>query len=94
MLYEPFYQESKKDIDKQYPLIKIGMGGAGGKIEHDGFKVNYTFYIFGKQIPLKNISLLKTKINKETVYGNIGQDVIRQFDKMTLNFDQMFVKFD
>jgi predicted aspartyl protease len=94
MLYAPFYQESKNDIDKQYQLVKIGMGGAGGKIEHDGFKVNHTFHIFGKQIPLKNVSLLKTKINKETVYGNIGQDVIRQFKKMTLNFNQMFIKFD
>ncbi|AOM80105.1 retropepsin-like aspartic protease [Pedobacter steynii] len=94
MLYAPFYQENKKNIDKQYQSVKIGMGGAGGKIEHEGFKVNHTFHILGRQVPLKNVSLLKAKINKETVYGNIGQDVIRQFSKMILNFNQMFIKFD
>lgn len=81
-------------MDAKYQLTKIGMGGAGGKIEHDGFKVDHTFHILGKPILLKNISVLKTKINKETVYGNIGQDVIKQFKKMTLNFDHMFIKFD
>lgn len=94
ILYAPFYQENQKNIDKQYKTTKIGMGGAGGKIEYDGFKIDHTFHILGKPVPLKNISVLKNKINKETVYGNIGQDVIRQFSKMTLNFDQMFIKFD
>lgn len=94
MLYAPFYLENKKDIDKQYQAVKIGMGGAGGKAEYDGFKINHTFTILGKPISLKNVSLLKNKINKEMIYGNIGQDVIRQFNKMTLNFDQMFIKFD
>ncbi|SIS59026.1 Aspartyl protease [Chryseobacterium ureilyticum] len=94
ILYAPFYLENKKNMDAKYQLTKIGMGGAGGKIEHDGFKVDHTFHILGKPILLKNISVLKTKINKETVYGNIGQDVIKQFKKMTLNFDHMFIKFD
>ncbi|MGG7437174.1 retropepsin-like aspartic protease [Chryseobacterium arthrosphaerae] len=94
ILYAPFYQENKKNIDAQYKPSKISMGGAGGKAEYDGFKVNHTFHILGKEIPLKDISLLKSKINKENVYGNMGQDVIRQFNTMTLNFDQMFIKFD
>lgn len=94
MLYAPYYRENKKSIDKQYQPIKIGMGGAGGKVEHDGFKVNHTFHISGRYINLKDVSLLKTDINKETVYGNIGQYVIRRFNKMILNFNQMFIKFD
>jgi hypothetical protein len=57
------------------------MGGAGGKVEYDGFKINHTFHILGKQVPLKNVSLLKSRINKEDVYGNIGQDVIRPVQK-------------
>lgn len=94
ILYAPFYQENKKKIDMKYQLGTVTIGGAGGKIEYPGFKVNYTFHILGKEIPLKNINLLTTKINEKTVYGNIGQDVIRQFSKMTLNFNQMFIKFD
>lgn len=94
ILYAPFYQENKKNIDRQYQVTKISMGGAGGKIEYDGFKINHTFHILDKKIPLENVSVLTTKINKETVYGNIGQDVIRQFNTMTMNFDQMFIRFD
>lgn len=94
ILYAPFYQENKKEIDGKYQSAKISMGGAGGKVEYEGFKIDHTFHVLGKQIPLKNINVLKAKINKETVYGNIGQDVIRQFNTMTLNFDRMFIKFD
>ncbi|CAH0189290.1 retropepsin-like aspartic protease [Chryseobacterium sp. Bi04] len=94
ILYAPFYQENKKNIDKEYQVTKISMGGAGGKIEYEGFKINHTFHILDKKVPLENVSVLTAKINKETVYGNIGQDVIRQFNKMTMNFDQMFIKFD
>ena len=93
ILYEPFYREYKEEIDNRYKATRIAMGGAGGKIEYDGFKINHTFHILDQSISL-NISVLKNKINKETVYGNIGQDVIRQFHTMTLNFDQMFIKFD
>nr|WP_199156748.1 pepsin/retropepsin-like aspartic protease family protein [Pedobacter sp. ASV2] len=94
ILYETYYQENKKDIEDKYPVTKIGMGGAGGKIEYEGFKVNFMFQNQGKQILLENISLLKNKVNKETVYGNIGQDIIRQFHTLTLNFNEMFIKFD
>ncbi|ASE61920.1 retropepsin-like aspartic protease [Chryseobacterium indologenes] len=94
ILYEPFYREYKEEIDNRNKVTRISMGGAGGKIEYDGFKINHTFHILDQSISLKNISVLKNKINKETVYGNIGQDVIRQFHTMTLNFDQMFIKFD
>ncbi|WP_165851799.1 retropepsin-like aspartic protease [Chryseobacterium pennipullorum] len=94
MLYAPFYAENKNQIDRQYQMVKIGMGGAGGKIEYDGYKISHTFHIMGKEVLLENVNVLKSKINKETAYGNIGQDVIRQFNRMTLNFDQMFIKFD
>ncbi|MDM1295724.1 hypothetical protein HX021_15640 [Sphingobacterium sp. N143] len=70
------------------------MGDAGGKAEYEGFKIDHTFPMMGKKITLRNISLLKNKIDKETVYGNIGQDLIQQFEKMTLNFNHMFVYFD
>ena len=31
---------------------------------------------------------------EEKVCGNIGQDVIGHFNRMTINFKQMFIKFD
>lgn len=95
LLYSMFYQENKEEIDNKYSIRKISFGGVGGDDDYDGFKIDYTFKIGEKDVTLKKISLLKDKITEdETVYGNIGQDLIQQFYSMTLNFNQMFVKFE
>lgn len=94
ILYAPFYEAYKQRIEKHEIPTKIAMGGAGGKVEYDGFVIQHTFHIGDKPIDIKNISLLKSKIKNETVYGNIGQDIIRRFSKMTLNFKDMFIHFD
>lgn len=94
ILYAAFYEQSKKKFDQQYTTTKIRMGGAGGTTEYSGFKIDPVFQVMGRSISLKNVSLLTAKIDKETVYGNIGQDLIRQFSKMTINFDQMFIRFE
>lgn len=95
MLYHSYYIENQNEIDSNYQPAKISFGGAGGKKEFDGYIICQNFNVLDKEITLKNIHLLKEKIkNNETVYGNIGQDLIKQFNKMTLNFDYMFIKFD
>jgi len=94
MLYQVFYNENKKEIDNNSQPNKISFGGAGGKKEFDGYNIAYTFNIESKQVRLDSINLLKEKINKnETVYGNIGQDLIQKFDTMIINFDKMFIRF-
>jgi predicted aspartyl protease len=98
MLYETYYQANKAEIDSKYKLDSISFGGAGGLKKFEGFKITHNFTILGKTITLKDIDLLREKRDKdgeaEDVYGNIGQDLIRQFSRMTLNFDKMFIKFD
>jgi len=94
ILYAPFYLRNRSSIDGNYRPQHIAFGGAGGKVEAIGFKVNVTFNIMDKKVRVKNVNLLKNNINQEKVYGNIGQDVIRQFSKMTMNFDKMFIRFD
>lgn len=94
ILYAPFYETYKQHIEKHNIPTKIAMGGAGGRVEYDGFVIKHTFNIDDKPITLNNINLLNSKIKDETVYGNIGQDIIRQFSKMTLNFKDMFIHFD
>lgn len=94
ILYAPFYETYKQHIEKYGIPTKVAMGGAGGNVEYDGFVIQHTFHIGDKPIALKKINLLKSKIKNETVYGNIGQDIIRQFSKMTLNFKDMFIHFN
>lgn len=63
--------------------------------EFDGYVISQTFTIGEKEVSLDNINLLTEKISEsETVYGNIGQDIIQQFDTMILNFNQMFIQFE
>lgn len=95
ILYHSYYIANHNEIDDNYKPTKVMFAGAGGKKEFDGYIVNLNFNVLDKTITLKDIQLLKEKIKyDETVYGNIGQDLIGQFGKMTLNFNQMFVKFD
>lgn len=95
ILYHAFYIAHKDEIDRKYTPTKVSFGGAGGEAAFNGFVITRTFEISNKKVTLKNIDLLMEKINeRETVYGNIGQDLIGQFNKMTLNFSEMFIKFD
>ncbi|WP_417236960.1 retropepsin-like aspartic protease [Bizionia paragorgiae] len=94
MFYNLYYLENKKMIDSTYIPQKLSFGGAGGKIELEGYRIQHTFHIMGEEIHLGDLPLIKEKIKPdETVYGNIGQDFIGQFDKMILNFEQMFIAF-
>ncbi|MDM8159700.1 retropepsin-like aspartic protease [Labilibaculum sp. K2S] len=95
MLYQRFYEENQEEIDKNYQSETISFGGAGGRKEFDGYNIDYILNIGGEQVKLQNISLLKEKIKEsETVYGNIGQDLIQKFDTMIINFDKMFIRFE
>lgn len=95
MLYEAFYLKNKNKIDSTYAPVAFGMGGAAGSKKFTGYTIPYNFDIFDKKAHFKNIHVLKEKIKEdETVYGNIGQDLINQFDIMTLNFDKMYIRFE
>jgi len=92
-LYHHYYLENKQNIDKRYQLQKLTLGGAGGEETFDGFLIDYEFDVCGKKIAVKNVQLLKEAIGDESVYGNIGQDLIQQFDEMILNFSKMQLSF-
>ena len=95
ILYQRFYKENQKEIDENYQAEKISFGGAGGKKEFDGYTIDYTLNVEGKPVRLENICLLKEKRKKsEPFYGNIGQDLIKKFDTMIINFDKMFIRFE
>lgn len=95
ILYHKFYMENKKEIDENYQPEQVSFAGAAGKKDFEGYNINYTFDIGGKSVKLENISLLKEKVKEsETVYGNIGRDVIQQFNTMIINFDKMFIRFE
>jgi hypothetical protein len=95
ILFAPYYHENKTYIEQFYLLKKVSFAGAGGKKEFDGFTITTQMPVFEKNITFKDITLLKEKLEEdESVYGNFGQDLIQQFDTMTLNFDKMYIVFE
>lgn len=95
MFYRKFYLENKDAIVQHYQPQKISFGGAAGKSEYNGYKIDHSFTIGKKEITVKDIQVLKEKVkDNEKVYGNIGQDLIQQFDTIILNFDWMFITFE
>jgi predicted aspartyl protease len=95
MLYTPYYLANQHKIDDKYKLKTIQYGGAGGNVKQKGYIIDIELNLFGKVAKLKNVSLLKEEADeRKGLYGVIGQDLIEKFDKMTINFNRMIIKFD
>lgn len=96
MLYNVYYKRHKAEINAKYKEEKLSFGGAGGLTTKRGFMVKFEPVINGKKIKLSSVMVFLENLKEEENYlsGNIGQDIIRKFDKMTLNFEDMFIRFD
>jgi len=95
ILYFAFYKEFKQEIEQKYRKEKISFSGAGGTKEFEGDIIDFEFTINGIESKLNKIQLLTEKLRpNETVYGNIGQDLIKKFDSITINFKKMYISFE
>lgn len=95
-LYPAFYKSEEAEIKKIARRKNVRIGGAGGYQEVSAYILeNPILSVSGKTAALKNIEVLTETINEDSryFYGNLGQDLIRQFEKMTLNFDSMSIVF-
>lgn len=95
ILYQPYFFNNREAISGQYQPDKISFGGAGGAMKFNGYKINASLDIAGRKIVLNGVSLITDAMGKDDgIFGNVGQDVIKQFDSMTLNFEKMFIHFN
>lgn len=96
ILYAPYFEENQQQITANYTETSISFGGAGGAKGFKGYNIDYKFEYNGKNITLEKVSVLKESIgeSRSSVYGNIGQDLIKKFNRMTMNFNQMILRFD
>lgn len=92
---KPYYFANKGEIESNYKLKNIKFQSAGSKTKQKGYEINTKLNVSGKDVELKKVQLSKEdNIAVKGVWGRIGQDLIGQFESMTLNFNQMFIKFD
>lgn len=96
MLYFKYFVENKDFLEQNHEKSQVQLGGAGGAKVFESYKIDFPLKVNGKDIFLKKIDVLTADEDEKwkQLYGNLGQDLIGQFDKMTINFDQMFVRFD
>lgn len=95
ILYNNYYNRHKEDIEKAYTVKDIKFGGAGGSLAVKGYNIKFSPVINGKKIVLDSISVLTASLSEDNkLAGNIGQDLIYKYDKIIMNFKDMFVKFE
>lgn len=96
-LYAPFYRAETEDIKKRSEPQKVKFGGAGGNREVSAHKLkDLHLEIGGKTAKFPEIMVAAEIFNNQSnfFYGNLGQTLIKQFERMTLDFDAMELKFN
>lgn len=95
--YQPFFKAFETEISKIGTEKLEKISGVGGTKEITAyllkdFKINFA----GKEATFPKVAVLteKTIDLSQYVYGNIGRDLIDQFEKMTMNFQTMSVSFE
>jgi predicted aspartyl protease len=95
-LYAPFYEAEMEEIKKQSEPVKVKFGGAGGNQEITAHKLkNLNLEIGSKTAVFPEITVATENFNNQSryYYGNLGQNLINQFERMTLDFDAMRLVF-
>lgn len=97
VLYPPFFKTFKQELKKHYPLQSEKVQGLGGFREIPAYVIKEAAISFGnKRAIFRNLPVLTdfTLDVSHFFFGNIGRDLLNQFNTMTLNFKSMFVKFE
>ena len=93
--FKPYYLANRDEIEKRYKIKTIRYAGAGGIVKEKGYEIDAKLNFFDREIILNKVQLSKAEFPYiKHLWGAIGVDVIGQFEKMTLNFNQMFIKFE
>ena len=96
LLYTSFYKKYEKSIRSKYTLQSMKLGGAGGNADTKGYYIDsLSLNIGNKSAILNNVRLNPTKITGEgRLDGNLGQDFIKQFQKMIISFKESSLIFE
>lgn len=97
ILNAPFVRTYEKEIKERAALESERIGSAGGSRAFASYKLKEIRLTVGqKEVVLRDIYALKDEADDHSsyFYGNLGQDMISQFSRMTINFDTMFVRFE
>lgn len=95
-LFYSYLLKHKQLIQQQAQLTTIESGCANEIVNTEVYILpNFNLHVGDKKVTLHQIKVQTRPASgtKEKCYGNIGQDFIRNFGEMTLNFEHMYVSF-
>ncbi len=95
--YPLFFKANEAEIVKNSTAQKTKVGGAGGFMEITTYAVkDLDLTVGGKtaRFAKARVTNEPTNENSRYFYGNLGQDLIKQFERMTLDFRAMRISFD
>ena len=96
-LFARYFRQHQPWITQQGRPDTVTRGGAGGTSQTEVYIVDsLTFSVGDQQAVVPEISILVDTVDSfdEHYYGNIGQDLIGQFDELILNFEHMYLAFE
>ncbi len=95
--WNKFLEFQKAEIMKTAKLKMTDFGGTGGSKTIPAYIMDeFLISAFGKELRFENPRILSEPFNQwnRNFFGNIGQDFIMQFEKMTIDFDLPCVIFE
>ena len=95
ILHSPYYQLHKVDIERRYNLTTEDISGAGGTETVSVYQLeNVALRLGDKEVTFERISVVPKALGKtpEKTHGLMGRDFMRQFDSLTLNFEEMTLR--
>ncbi len=95
-LYPPFVKEFEEEIKSNYELLSEKITGVGGSKDVPAYRLkNLVLTFAGLEARFAEIAALTepTLGDSSYFYGNVGQDLIMQFETMTMNFRSMSIVF-
>lgn len=95
-LYKSYFDLHEDIIRRNGIIDSVLIGGAGGSKLVAVYKSTFSGAIAHRPFEVDSVNIYFNDDLKahEGVYGNIGMDIFQQFDTLTLNFDNMFLKLN
>lgn len=95
-LYRQYFETHKADVLAKYEETNVRFAGGAGDTTVLGYYVEFQPRINDSLVSIKPVALFQENLNTSDLYsyGNIGQDLISKFNKMIMNFEAMFIRFE
>lgn len=96
MLNAPFYSKYKSLVNSAGEAFNMQIGGAGGITKIKAYRLpDLTFTVAKQPVTLQEVAVKTGSATPKDrlYYGNLGQDVMNQFQEMVINFRYMYVDF-